>query len=90
MTRPEALQRWRTRHFRAVPKQQAVRRPPQDGRPASALTEKQSAVKSDNALRHWPVGICIWPKPAEPEPNRQYDQRDVDDEVSDHGCDGTG
>ena len=48
-------------HFRAVPKQQTVRRPPQDGRPASALTDKQSAMQSDKAFRHWPIGICIWP-----------------------------
>ena len=60
-THPEALQRWRTRQFRAVPKQQAVRRPPKDGRPASTLTDKQLAVQSDKAFRHWPTGICIWP-----------------------------
>ncbi len=29
------------------------------------------------------------PKPAEPEPNKEYDRCPTDGEVSDHGCDGT-
>ena len=61
VTRPEALKRWRTRHFRAVPKQQTVRRPPQDGRPASALTEEAVGREERQSLEtlagrhlHWP------------------------------------
>jgi hypothetical protein len=47
---------------------------------------RRSSVSNDEtasaAERHHP-------KPAEPEPNRQYDQRRTDGEASDHGCDGT-
>ena len=32
--------------------------------------------------------ILDQPRPAKPEPNKQYDHRRTDDEVSDHGCDG--
>ena len=34
-------------------------------------------------------GLLIHPKPAEPEPNKQYDARHTDGEVNDHGCCGT-
>jgi hypothetical protein len=52
-----------------------------------ALTAAHSA--SEERARLVGAAICDIPKPAEPEPNKEYDRCPTDGEVSDHGCDGT-